>query len=116
MVRLLVHWFISAILLLVVAHFVPGFRVDGLKAALIAALVIGLINGTLGLFLKIITFPLTLFTFGLFLLIINAIMLLVAAHFVPGFSVNGFAPALFGALALSILHLLVKWATPKSAR
>ena len=116
MIRLLVHWFISAILLLVVSHFVPGFVVSGLESALIAALVIGLINGTLGLFLKIITFPLTIFTFGLFLLVINAIMLLVAAHFVRGFYVTGFAPAFWGALSLSILHLLVKWATPKSAR
>jgi putative membrane protein len=116
MVRLIVHWFISAILLLVVAHFVPGFHVDGLKSALIAALVIGLINGTLGLFLKIITFPLTIFTFGLFLLIINAIMLLVAAHFVRGFYVTGFAPAFWGALALSILQLLVKWIMPKESR
>lgn len=116
MLRLLLHWFVSAILLLVVAKVVPGFHVTGLKAALIAALVIGLINGTLGLFLKIITLPLTIFTFGLFLLVINAIMLLVAAHFVRGFSVTGFFPAFLGALALSVLHLLVKWATPKTAR
>ena len=103
-------------MLLVVAHFVPGFRVDGFTSALVAALVIGLINGTLGLFLKIITFPLTIFTFGLFLLIINAIMLLVAAHFVRGFYVTGFAPAFWGALALSILQLLVKWVMPKESR
>ena len=60
MIQLLVRWIISAILLLVVSRLVPGFEVDGLRSALIAALVIGLVNATLGLFLKIVTFPLTL--------------------------------------------------------
>ena len=63
-------------LLLVVSHLVPGFEVANLRSALIAALVIGLVNATLGVFLKIMTFPLTLVTFGLFLLVINALMLM----------------------------------------
>ena len=60
MIHLLVRWIISAVLLLVVSRLVPGFEVDGLRSALIAALVIGLVNATLGLFLKIVTFPLTI--------------------------------------------------------
>ena len=64
MIQLLVRWIISAVLLLVVSRLVPGFEVDGLRSALIAALVIGLVNATLGLFLKIMTFPLTLVTLG----------------------------------------------------
>lgn len=115
MLRLLLHWLISAILLMVVAHVVPGFEVHGLRAALIAAVVIGLINSTLGLLLKIITFPLTIFSFGIFLLIINALMLVVASHLVHGFVVRGFAPAFWGGLMLSILNLLVKWLTPKES-
>jgi putative membrane protein len=114
MLRLLVKWILSAVLLLVVAHFVPGFRVTSLTSALIAAVVIGLINGTLGLLLKIITLPLTFLTFGIFLLVINALMLLVASAIVPGFHVEGFAPAFWGGISLSILHLLVNWLMPKS--
>ena len=113
MFRLLLHWFISAICLLVVAHVVHGFYVRDLKSALIAALVIGLVNATLGLVLRVLTFPLTILTFGIFLLVINALMLRVAAYFVPGFSVTGFWPAFWGAAALALLNLVVGWIMPK---
>ncbi len=113
MLRLLVKWILSAVLLLIVAHFVPGFVVTSFTAALIAAVVIGLVNGTLGVFLKIVTLPLTFLTFGIFLLIINALMLMVASAIVPGFHVAGFLPAFWGGILLSILHLLVHWLMPK---
>jgi putative membrane protein len=112
MIHLLVRWIISAVLLLVVSHVVPGFEVDGLVPALIAALVIGLVNATLGVFLKIITLPLTILSFGIFLIFINAVMLVFASHFVRGFAVHGFAPALWGALVLSILNMLTRWLIP----
>jgi putative membrane protein len=108
MIELLIRWFISAILLLVVSRVVPGFEVDGLRSALIASLVIGLVNATLGLFLKILTLPLTLITFGVFLLVINALMLLFVSGLVRGFVVHGFAPAFWGALLLSILGMLTR--------
>lgn len=112
MIQLLVRWIISAVLLLVVSRLVPGFEVDGLRSALIAALVIGLVNATLGVFLKIVTLPLTLLSLGLFLLVINALMLLFASHFVSGFIVHGFAPAFWGALLLSILGMVTRWLAP----
>jgi putative membrane protein len=112
MIQLLVRWIISAILLLVVAHLVPGFHVDGIRSAMIAALVIGLVNATLGVFLKIVTFPLTIVSLGIFLLIINALMLMFASTFVRGFVVNGFAPAFWGALLLSLLGMITRWLTP----
>lgn len=112
MFHLLVRWIISAVLLLVVSRLVPGFQVDGLRSALIAALVIGLVNATIGVFLKIVTFPLTLLSLGLFLLVINALMLLFVSHLVRGFVVQGFAPAFWGALLLSILGMLTRWLTP----
>ncbi len=112
MIQLLVRWIISAVLLLVVSRVVPGFQVDGLRAALIAAFVIGLVNATLGMFLKIITFPLSVVSFGLFLLVINALMLLFASHFVRGFTLRGFAPAFWGALLLAILGMVTRWLTP----
>ncbi len=113
MVRMLVNWVLSALLLLVVSRFVPGFVVTTFWAALIAALVIGFVNATLGLLLKIVTFPLTILTFGIFLIVINALMLLLSAKFVPGFAIRGFAPAFWAALLLAILHMLLRWIMPK---
>jgi putative membrane protein len=109
MKRLLVNWVLSAVSLLIVAHFVPGFVVRGFGTALIAAVVIGLINGTLGLILKIITLPLTFLTLGLFWLVINALMLKFAASLVPGFVVHGFSAAFFGAIILSLVNLILRY-------
>ncbi len=74
--RHIINWLLSAVAVWVVAQFVHGFHVHGATAALIAALVIGLINATLGAVLKVVTFPLTILTLGLFWLVINALMLL----------------------------------------
>jgi putative membrane protein len=107
--RILAHWVLSALCLLLVAHFVPGFVVVGFGTALIAAIVIGLINGTLGMLLKIVTFPLTILTFGIFWLLINALMIKLAAALVPGFIVVGLWPAFWGGLILSLLNLTVRY-------
>jgi putative membrane protein len=69
---------------------------------------VGLVNATLGVILKVVTFPLTIVTFGIFWLVINALMLQLAAMLVPGFAINGFTPALWGAIALSIINLLFR--------
>ena len=105
MFKLLIHWLLSALALLVIAHFLPGFVVRGLEPALVAALVIGLLNWTLGLLLKIVTFFISILTLGLFLLVINALMILLASHFVTGFHVTGWIPALWGAVALALLGM-----------
>jgi len=102
-VRLLLHWVISALAVWIVAKVVPGISVDSATTALIAALVIGLINATLGLLLKILTFPLTILTLGLFWFVINAIMLELAAALVRGFYVRNFIAALLGAVVLSLV-------------
>ena len=106
--RLLVHWVLSALCLLLVAHFVPGFFVKGFGTAMLAAVVIGLVNGTLGAFLKLITLPLSIVTLGLFSVVINALMLKLAAVIVPGFEVRGWLPAFWGALILSLLNMVVR--------
>jgi putative membrane protein len=108
-VRLLLHWVLSAIAVWIVAHIVPGISVSGPTAALIAAAVIGLVNATLGLMLKIITFPLTILTLGLFWFVINALMLELAAALVNGFYVRGFVPALIGAVMLSLVSSVLQW-------
>ncbi|HKY08970.1 MAG TPA: phage holin family protein [Candidatus Binatia bacterium] len=108
MVDLLLHWFLSAASLLIVAFLFPGIAVDGLGAALVAPIVIGLINATFGTVIKIITLPLTLLTLGIFWLVINALMLQLAAAIVPGFYVAGFISAFFGAIVLSMINVLLR--------
>jgi len=108
-----VHWLLSLILtaalLVAIAHLVRGFELDGFRAALVAAIVIGFVNATLGLVLRILTFPLTIVTFGLFLLVINAMMLKLAAALVPGFRIRGCWPALLAALLLAVANSLLGW-------
>jgi putative membrane protein len=105
--RLLLNWVLSAVAVWIVAQVVPGVHVSGAVAALIAALAIGFINATIGALLKIITFPLTLVTLGLFWFVINALMLELASAVVPGFQVRGFFAAFFGAIVLSLVNLLL---------
>ena len=112
--RLLLHWVLSAIALLIISRIVPGFHVMGLWPALIAALVIGLLNATVGLFLKIITFPLSILTLGLFLLVINGLMILLASHFVREFQVYGFIPAFWGAVVLALLGMVIRAITKEA--
>ncbi|MGA2890228.1 MAG: phage holin family protein [Terracidiphilus sp.] len=108
MVRLLVHWLLSAVALLVVSNLVRGFEVDGFGPALAAALVIGLLNATIGFFLKIVTFPISILTLGLFLLVINGMMIMLASSFVRGFHVRGFGPAFWGAVVLALLGIVIR--------
>jgi putative membrane protein len=112
---LLVQWLLYAIALMVVSRIVPGFAVQGLWPALIASLVIGLLNATVGFFLKIVTFPLTILTLGLFLLVINALMILLASSIVRGFHVRGFVPAFWGAVVMALLGMLIKALTKSDA-
>jgi len=107
--KLLLNWILSALAVWVVSKIVPGFYVSGVVAALIAAVAIGFINATIGLVLKVITFPLTMITLGLFWLIINALMLeLASALLAPGFQVRGFFAAFVGAIVLSLVNMLLK--------
>ena len=114
--RLIVHWLLSALALIVVAHIVPGFYVAGIGAALIAAVVIGLINATIGAFLKVITFPLTILTLGIFWLVINALMLMVASALLSGFHVRGFGAAFIGAIVLALVNIVLRALVPKADR
>ena len=106
---LLINWLLSAVSLFIVAHVVPGFEVSGFLAALLAAIVVGLVNSTLGALLKIVTFPLTVLTLGVFWFVINALMLELASWLVPGFTVTGFGAAFLGAIVLALVNLLLKY-------
>ncbi len=107
--RLLLNWVLSALAVWIMAQLVHGISVRGAAGALIAALVIGFINATIGALFKILTFPLTLVTLGLFWFVINALMLeLASALLAPKFQVQGFLAAFVGAIVLSLVNLLLK--------
>jgi putative membrane protein len=113
---LLLRWIVGAITLFVIAYFVPGFHIRGWASALLAVLVIGLLNATLGLLLKIVTFPLSILTLGLFLLVINAFVLMLASRLVPGFHVDTFGSAFVGAVILAVVHMLLGMGTRSESR
>jgi putative membrane protein len=108
MLVVIVQWLLSAVSLMIVAHVVSGFEVKSFGSALIAAVVIGFVNATIGILLKILTLPLTILTFGLFLLVINALMIQLASALLSGFHVTGFWPAFFGAIVLSLVNAVLR--------
>jgi putative membrane protein len=108
MKRMLIHWLVTALAVWLTSLVIPGFYVSGPVAALIAAIAIGLVNATIGLFLKVITFPITIITFGIFWLVINAAILILASKLVPGFQIRSFGAAFLGAIVLSLVNMLLK--------
>ena len=114
--RLILHWILSAVALLIVARLIPGFYIRGFGSALIAAVVIGLVNATLGFLLKLISLPLIILTLGIFWFVINALMLMFASAFVPGFIVRGFWPAFWGAIVLSLVNMAFRTLIPRRER
>jgi putative membrane protein len=107
MLGMLLRWILSALALLLVAYIVPGFRIVSLPSALIAVIVIGFLNMTLGLVLKVFTFPLAILTLGLIYLVINALMLMIAAKITPGLQISSFGAAFIGAVVLAVVHMLI---------
>src|SRR5690348_8974599 len=112
LLRLLIRWVVMAVSLYIVANIVPGFHLSTPQAALIAAVVIGLLNATLGAILKILTFPFTILTLGLFWFVINAMMLYLASELVDGFRIDGPITAFIGSILLSIVHMVLKAVVP----
>jgi putative membrane protein len=113
--KAILHMLLNAGVFLILSKVLPGFYVTGWGAAILASLVLGLVNATVGLILKILTFPLILLTFGLFLFVVNAIVILLVAFLVPGLSINGFLPALIAAVILSAVNMFWKIATTERA-
>lgn len=103
--KLIFRILFTALGVLAAAAIVPGIVVASFWTAVLAAVVLGLLNATLGFVLKVLTFPLTLVTFGLFLLVINALMFW-AASFIKGFTVAGFWPAFFGSLIVTAVSMI----------
>lgn len=93
---------------MVAANFVPGLYVNDIRSAMIAAVVIGALNATLGFIMKVITFPFVVLTFGLFMLVVNASMIMLASKMVEGFNVYGWVPALWAAAILAVLGMVIR--------
>lgn len=93
---------ISSIIVFALSYFLPGVHVTSIVAALWVAVVLGLLNTFLKPVLVFFTIPVTLFTLGLFLLVINAIIVLICDYFIPEFQVDGFVTALFFSVLLSV--------------
>ena len=107
MTDILIRILLNAVLLFMVGRLVSGIEVRDGKAAVFGAIVFGLANASVGKLIVLLTLPITFLTLGLFLLVINALMLMLAAAFVDGFEVEGFGSALWGAVALAAMNLLV---------
>jgi putative membrane protein len=104
--RLILLWILNAVALLAVAYLLPSIHVASFGAAMLAALVLGLINAVLRPLLVLLTLPVTLLTLGLFIFVINGLMFWLAGSLIEGFAVGGFWPAVFG----SLLYSVVSWA------
>ncbi|PJA45457.1 hypothetical protein CO174_03055 [Candidatus Uhrbacteria bacterium CG_4_9_14_3_um_filter_50_9] len=109
MAYILFRWVINAVALIVVANVVPGFGVESFYNALIAALILGLVNALVRPLFFILTLPITILTLGLFTFVINAFMIWLVSTIVEGFVVEGFVPALFAALLLWAISLATNW-------
>lgn len=104
---MLIRWLLLAAALLLVTHLDVGVAVDGFAAALVAALVIGLLNTLVRPLIVLLTLPVTLLTLGLFLFVINALIFWAAASLLPGLHVAGFGAALIGSLVYSACGMVI---------
>ena len=102
---LLLKWIAFTFIVMFTAWLVPGIKLDGFLTAFVAAAVIAIVNISLKPMLNIITLPINVLSLGLFTLVINAILLMFVAYIVTGFEIDGFIPALFGSIIMSILSV-----------
>ncbi len=104
--KIIIHWLISALAIIVTAYLLPGVHISGFLAALVLAVVLGAINAVLRPILIFLTLPITLLSLGFFVLVINALLVMLASYIVPGFAVASFWWAFIFAIVLAI----VSWA------
>jgi len=109
MLFFIIRLVLNALSLIVVASVVPGVAVRSFPIAILAAVVIALVNALIRPFIELLSLPITILTFGLFSLVINALMFGLAAWFTPGFTVDGFGPAFWGGLLYAVLATLIGW-------
>ena len=101
--KLLGFLLINTLALLITSFIIPGFEVANITAAVVAAIVIGVINTFIKPLVKLISLPITIMTLGLFSVVINILLLMGAAYVTPGFDINGLIPAIIGSIVLSLV-------------
>ena len=106
--RIIIHWLVAAVAILITAYILPGVNIDGFVAALILAVVLGAINAFIRPLLVLLTLPISVLTLGLFVLVINGLLVMLAAFVVPGFAVTGFWSAFFFAIILAIISSVLE--------
>jgi len=114
LVHWMVDWLIGALALWLVAQIIPGIQIRSFQTAMLATIVIALVDVTIGPILRFIAFPITFLTLGLFRLVLNALLLKLASIFTRGFRIDGFLNALLGSLVLTIVDIVLRravWAT-----
>lgn len=107
MSHLLTRVIVTAFALVLVSEFIPGITIDSALTAIIAALILGVVNAVIRPILVILTFPITILTLGLFIFVINALLFSFVASFIDGFTVTGFFPALIGSVIVSLISTFV---------
>jgi putative membrane protein len=106
---LLIHWLVSAVALLITAKLISGFRVDGFASALWAAVIIGIANAVIWPILIVLTLPINILTLGLFTFVVNGAVLKICAALISGFEIDGWWPAIFGSIVLSIVGVVLHY-------
>lgn len=106
--KVLTHWFLATLAIIIAAYLLPGVRVSGFLAALVAAVVLGLINAVLRPIFILLTLPINILTLGLFTLVINALLIMLTSAIVPGFEVRGFGWAILFGVVLFFVNWILR--------
>lgn len=108
MIRLLIELLLTGLVVSIGAYVVPGVHVDGFGTAILAGVLIALVNATLGFILRILTFPISVLTLGLFSFIITILMVMLVANILDGFDISGFWAAAIFAIVIAILKMIFR--------
>ncbi len=109
MLKIFIKWILLAFALILTAKIVPGIIVEDFRTAIIAAIILSIINILIKPVIKLLAFPINLMTLGLFTIIINAGLFALTAYFVPGFQIEGIIAALIGSVLFSILSMIINF-------
>jgi putative membrane protein len=109
MSSILVNWLLSAITLVIVSQYVPGFHVASFTTALVVAIVLGIINAVIKPIITLLTLPINILTLGLFSFVINAALLIFVSRLIQGFKIENFTTALLAAIILWLINLLINF-------
>jgi putative membrane protein len=106
--KIIIHWLVSAISIMVAAYLLPGVHVTGIVPALILAIVLGIVNTFVRPLLVLLTLPISILTLGLFTLVINAVLIMLSTKLVTGVSIDGFLWALAFGVVLAVVHAFLR--------